>query len=465
MKNTLFFDSNFNFLLLENEENEANSIWLKFHTSAAGSQVLHITANGTLITENLASDTDIVYELEDTNWTNNGATGIWLTNANISSSIIKIIFSEIPEVSCAINRTSNTVFVMQYEGQAEEESGGGSGGSGSAGTSFDFVETIRNIGFRLLDEPSAVSVEYDEINNRVEIKWTDPADIATNEPAPAEWAGTVVVRKSGSAPRHKWDGTIITDSTTRDQYRTNALIDSNIDEDATYYYGIFPYDIKGDYRYTKTVKLFANESPLTPFIVELKASEGLKYNGQNPIVTYGSMGVYDNASQSFYFENDCGFSFTNPITIEKKYLIKSQKIIIKFVGKVLTGARGNMCDFDLGIKIANTFSASAMVMFTAANGTVDSSGDTTLMRVNMGGSSWYGIAPLEASAYIGEFHEIKYELNMENGTALSAVCYVDDVQYGTKIFNTPLTVSQDNYFITFATLDKSYIKSISMEIV
>ena len=261
MKNTLFFDRDFNFLLLENEENEANSIWIKFHTSAAGSQVLHITANGSTITENLASNSDIVYELEDTNWTNNGATEIWLTNANISSSIIKIIFSEIPEVSCAINRDSNTVFIMQYEGQAEEESGGGLGGSGSAGTSFDFVEIIRNIGFRLLDEPSAVSVEFDEINNRVEIKWTDPADIATNEPAPAEWAGTVVVRKAGSAPLHKWDGTLIVDSTTRDEYSVNPLIDNNVEPNANYYYGIFPYDTKGDYRYTKVVTAFAAEIP------------------------------------------------------------------------------------------------------------------------------------------------------------------------------------------------------------
>lgn len=287
MKNTIFFDSNFNFTLLENEENPENSIYIKFHTSNAANQVLNILANASTITESLASDTDIVYELEQTNWTNNGATVIWLSNDNITSPKVKIIFSEIPTASCAINRGTNTVFIMQYEGQAEEESGGGSGGgSGSGGSGSDFVEIIRNIGFRLLDEPSNVSAEYDDINNVIEIKWTDPADIATNEPAPAAWAGTVVVRKSGSAPLHKWDGTIIADSTTRDEYSVNALVDSNIDASATYYYGIFPYDTKGDYRYTKVVQAFVSEIT-PPQIVNLSVSDII-----NIIVSYQAASGY-----------------------------------------------------------------------------------------------------------------------------------------------------------------------------
>lgn len=131
--------------------------------------------------------------------------------------------------------------------------------------STDFVETIRNIGFRLLDEPTDVSVEYDEVAEEVQIKWTDPADIATNEPAPATWAGTVIVRKEGSAPRHRWDGTLITDSTTRDQYSSTALEDNTVDAGKTYYYGIFPYDTKGDYRFTKVVVVTTTLATSTKF--------------------------------------------------------------------------------------------------------------------------------------------------------------------------------------------------------
>lgn len=254
MKNTIFFDSNFNFTLLENEENPDNSIYIKFHTSDAANQVLNILANGQTTTESLASDDDIEYELEQTNWTNNGATVIWLSNDDISSTKVKIIFSEIPTASCAINRGTNAVFIMQYEGQDEEESGGGSGSYENA-DNFNYWEIVRNNGIRFLDEPSSVSIEYDEANNQINIKWKDPTDIATNEPEPAEWAGTIVIRKSSKAPLHKWDGIIITDSTTRDQYSTNALIDNNINEYATYYYGIFPYDTKGYYRASKVVKI------------------------------------------------------------------------------------------------------------------------------------------------------------------------------------------------------------------
>ena len=87
----------------------------------------------------------------------------------------------------------------------------------------------------------------------VKIKWTDPPDILTNEPVPAIWAGTVVVRKEGSAPLHRWDGTLITDSTVRDQYASTPLEDTSAERGKQYFYGIFPYDTKGDYRYTKVV--------------------------------------------------------------------------------------------------------------------------------------------------------------------------------------------------------------------
>lgn len=172
--------------------------------------------------------------------------------------------------------------------------------------SLDFVETIRNIGFRLLDEPSDVVVEYDEENQQVELSWTDPEDIDTLEPVPCEWAGTVVVRKEGSAPKHRWDGTLIIDSTTRDEYSETPLVDDTVEEGKAYYYGIFPYHVALDdadnpikhYRYTKVVGLYIleNDDPYYRFVsnpdiliekeslnvpdaevVGTKTSEGLTY--------------------------------------------------------------------------------------------------------------------------------------------------------------------------------------------
>ena len=147
---------------------------------------------------------------------------------------------------------------------------------------FDFVETIRNIGFRLLDEPANVDIKYDASNNAIKLKWTDPDDIDTYEPVPCEWAGTVVVRNDNGAPKHRWDGTLITDSTTKDDYASTYLVDdSNIKKGIVYYYGIFPYHVALDdaehpikhYRYTKVVQIMAG-TDLEPAIITNITVEG-----------------------------------------------------------------------------------------------------------------------------------------------------------------------------------------------
>ena len=106
-------------------------------------------------------------------------------------------------------------------------------------------ETLRNVGLRILNEPSNVEVVYNKQDQQVEIKWTDPVDITTYRPHPCEWAGTIVVRKLNSAPIHRWGSTfggeVLVTSTTRDEYSETAFIDDTIEPDKRYYYGIFPY--------------------------------------------------------------------------------------------------------------------------------------------------------------------------------------------------------------------------------
>lgn len=266
MKNTIYLDSDFNFLLLENEEEDTgltqNKIYINIPTSAAANQALDISvAGGAPITVSIPSSAKVNFELSQQYWADNGDVEITPKNDDITGDTITIHFPESFMVSAALNYVFDDEFeiVAQNENFAE---GGSSSGSGSgSGSAFDFVETIRNIGFRLLDEPSNVNAYFDEIAEEVQIKWTDPADISTNEPAPAEWAGTVVVRKEGSAPLHRWDGDLIVDSTTRDQYASNALVDNTLDISKNYYYGIFPYDTKGDYRFTKVIAI--TSQPIT----------------------------------------------------------------------------------------------------------------------------------------------------------------------------------------------------------
>lgn len=56
-------------------------------------------------------------------------------------------------------------------------------------------------------------------SGKVYVKWTDPEDIIVSGAALATWGGTLLVRKAGSTPTSRRDGTIILDSKTRNAYK------------------------------------------------------------------------------------------------------------------------------------------------------------------------------------------------------------------------------------------------------
>ena len=144
----------------------------------------------------------------------------------------------------------------------------------------DLIHYWRNVGIRLLDEPTGCLVKYTRNNNQqyVEIRWTDPEDVTSFEPTPAAWAGTVVVRSENKIPRDRWDGTtLIVNSIVRDYYKTNSFIDDTIETNKTYYYGIYPYWVKLDdndhpvrfYTFTKIFKVTTYELLPKPVITSL----------------------------------------------------------------------------------------------------------------------------------------------------------------------------------------------------
>ena len=79
------------------------------------------------------------------------------------------------------------------------------------------------------------------------VKWTDPSDIVVSGAALAAWGGTQLVRKAGSAPKSRRDGTVVLDSKTRDAYKTSYFCDSGLSNGVTYYYKFFPYTTAGAY--------------------------------------------------------------------------------------------------------------------------------------------------------------------------------------------------------------------------
>ena len=49
-------------------------------------------------------------------------------------------------------------------------------------------------------------------SGKVYVKWTDPDDLVVAGSTIAAWGGTLLVRKAGSAPTSRRDGTIVLDS-------------------------------------------------------------------------------------------------------------------------------------------------------------------------------------------------------------------------------------------------------------
>ena len=125
-----------------------------------------------------------------------------------------------------------------------------------------------------LDDVSGASVISS--HTTATITWTDPTDITADSHALVEWKGTLVVRKVGSAPTNKNDGTVVVDSTTRNQYSSNGYADTGLSYDTTYYYRFFPYSKQNIYTDGSSVYVVPErESISTP-----SESEPLSYTGQ-----------------------------------------------------------------------------------------------------------------------------------------------------------------------------------------
>ena len=78
-------------------------------------------------------------------------------------------------------------------------------------------------------------------------KWTDPEDIVVSDSTLAAFSGTILVRKAGSAPVSRRDGTVVVDSKTRNAYQNTYFCDSGLTDGVTYYYKFFTYTTQNVY--------------------------------------------------------------------------------------------------------------------------------------------------------------------------------------------------------------------------
>lgn len=166
---------------------------------------------------------------------------------------------------------------------SESGSGDGTGGVSLVDSEHDrlLIQKLRNVGIRMLNEPSNVTVVYNKQTATVDITWTDPDDISDYKPHPCEWIGTVVIRKEGETPIHRWDGERIVLSTTRDEYSETPFSDDTIQPNKKYYYAIMPYYIALDdadhpirhYTWTKVVSVDTERILTAPTIYPIQDTQ------------------------------------------------------------------------------------------------------------------------------------------------------------------------------------------------
>lgn len=109
--------------------------------------------------------------------------------------------------------------------------------------------------------PKAVSnVSIKNGNGKVSISWTDPNDVTLEGITLSTWAGTKLVMNESDYPTNENDGTVILNSTTRNQYQSTGYTVTGLTNNKTYYFALFPYSTDEIYNYSETGRLLGKPS-------------------------------------------------------------------------------------------------------------------------------------------------------------------------------------------------------------
>ena len=76
-------------------------------------------------------------------------------------------------------------------------------------------------------------------DSKVTLTWNDPENTIVNGNEVGVWTSTKIVRKVGSYPTSINDGTIVLNETVKNQYSTTGWVDTNVENETTYYYSAF----------------------------------------------------------------------------------------------------------------------------------------------------------------------------------------------------------------------------------
>lgn len=183
---------------------------------------------------------------------------------------------------------------------------------------------------------------------KVYVKWTDPDDMVVAGSTLAAWGGTLLVRKAGSAPTSRRDGTIVLDSKTRDQYKSAYFCDSGLTNGVKYYYKLFPYTTTGTY--TDSAE---DEFNVTPAAVNVGNISG------------ASAVAAGNGKLAIKWTDPAATVVSDGVTLATW---ASTKIVVK-AGSYATSPDDSAAAYSLNVTTRNQYANSALTVTGLTNGT------------------------------------------------------------------------------------------------
>ena len=103
-----------------------------------------------------------------------------------------------------------------------------------------------------LDPPTGLYASAS--NASVSLMWTDPSDkyatpsgesTGQDDQLVSQWAYTKIIRKTGSQPISPNDGEPVIEVAVKNQYTSTPYVDSNVQNNVTYYYAAYAYNTDG----------------------------------------------------------------------------------------------------------------------------------------------------------------------------------------------------------------------------
>lgn len=242
---------------------------------------------------------------------------------------------------------------------------------------IELKETIESGGskIKLADvSGAAVALSF----NTASLTWTDPEDIVVSGSTLAKWKGTKVLRKVGSAPEDINDGTLVVDSTVKNQYSSSGFTDTNLEYGTMYYYRWFPYTEEGMVTDGTSISC----TPVRTKITTVPTQDGtLTYDGTEQTASFND---YDSDKMTVTGNTGTNAgSYTAQFTPKEDYCWDDDSLTAKDVTWTIDKATGVISLSESSVSLnAQTLYADITITPTGDGELSVASSDTTVATVS-----------------------------------------------------------------------------------